>query len=167
MALEVPIVLGLQVHLDVGHRGAPAKEVVPNQPIEVEGGADSGVGLNVAHGLVPGHRQGQGLGHLGGPLQGRALGHVHDELELTLVVEGKHLHRHQAKRHQGHRQEEEDDHPPVGQVPQAGVGDEALHEPAVPAGQAARGHCLVGRLHRAHRTAGLSPPCPFTSRTAR
>ncbi len=155
MALEVPVVLGLQVHLDVGHRGPPTQEVVPDQPVEVEGGPDAGVGLDVAHRLVPGHGQGQSLGDLGGPLQGRALGHVHDELELTLVVEGEHLHRHQPQGHQGHRQEEKNHHPPVGQVPEPAVGDEALHEAAVPTGQSPGGHRLVGGLH------GLSGRGPF------
>ena len=82
-----------------------------HEAVEVEGRRGAGVDLEVAHlghgvELAP-HQPGGLQRHL----ERRPLGVVDEHLQLALVVEGEHLHPHDAERHERGGAEEDREHP--------------------------------------------------------
>jgi len=135
VALEIAVALGQKVDLDVGHVGALAQEVVPHQAVEVVRRRRAGVRLQVHHLGVFQHLLGQAAGDHRGGLQGGPLGHVHDDLELALVVEGKHLDLDELDEDQSHRAEKEHDHHQQEAVPVRRTVEQVIHRPPVEPGE--------------------------------
>ena len=137
MALPMTIPLGEEVHLHIGDVGAAPEEVVPHQPVEVEGRGGTGVGLGapyLGHRPEPGrHRFGRGVGGL----EGRPFRKIQDHLELRLVVERQHLHLHCPDGDQRHRAEQEDADAGVETVPDRGAVHQCIHHAGIPPAEAA------------------------------
>ena len=136
------VVLGREVHLQVGPLGRAPQEVVAHEAVEVEGGGVARVELEVLH---LGHGREVRLhlpGRLERHLQGSALGVVDQHLELALVVEREHLDLDEAEAHRGHRQDEDQRHPAEEGPAQERARDERVHHAAVEACDAARGRLV-------------------------
>ena len=102
VAVGLAILFREQVHLNISDIGPAPVEIMADEPIEIVGRGRAGVDLIIGHlGLLRDRR-----GHLAGGAQGllerRALGQIDDHLELALVVEGQHLHLHEADPDEGH-----------------------------------------------------------------
>lgn len=93
-AAALALVLVEEHDLDIPFPSPSSQVVVAHHAVEVEGGYGSDIGLQrrnlgyLAQGL------GQAPGHVRRDRQGRPLRQVNHDVELGLVVEGQHLHRH-------------------------------------------------------------------------
>ena len=131
VALRRAFALRHEVHLQIGEvRSAPQK-VVPHEAVEVVGRRHAHVLLDVDDRLIVQGGRRQCRRDARRRLERRALGHVDHDLELALVVERHHLHRHQFERdqrdgrqQQGRHARQEDRAPPA-------AGDERPHHAAI------------------------------------
>ena len=131
MALRRAFALRHEVHLQIGEvRSAPQK-VVPHEAVEVVGRRHAHVLLDVDDRLIVQGGRRQRRRDARRRLERRALGHVDHDLELALVVERHHLHRHQFERdqrdgrQQQHRHARQEDRAPPA------AGDERPHHAAI------------------------------------
>ena len=110
VALQFAIALGQQVDLDIGHVRTAAHVIVAYQAVEVVGGGGAHVGLQVDDlGLLQ-CGAAQRIGRTGGLFERGSVRHVHDHLELALVVERQHLHFHELDIEERDRAEQQHDH---------------------------------------------------------
>jgi hypothetical protein len=158
VAVARPVVLVDEIDLQVSQLGALAQVVLPDQSVEIDGCRGAGVSLVVAHLGQLAHHLCELVEHLRRGLDGRAFGHIHDDLELRLVVEGQHFHHHQLRDHQQHRQHDRADDRPVEPVP-APAGLAAAEERAQEAfeGIAQPGALATGRVGLAAQQLAAQP----------
>ena len=126
-----------EVDLKVGEVRAAAEKVVTHQAVEVVRRRQADVTLHVDDAHVLQDFMGQLRGDTSRVLERRPLGHVHDHLELALVVERQHLDGDELERHERRRrQEQKGDTGQKGQ-PHTAVPDQAGHRTAIqPRGRA-------------------------------
>ncbi len=80
--------------------GAAPQVVVPHQPVEVVGSGGSGIDLVVQYFGLRMQVRADFLFHGERAFEWCALRHIHNHLELALVVKRQHLHAYGLERHQ-------------------------------------------------------------------
>ncbi len=139
VALLAALVFRREIDLEVGEVRAAAEKVVTHQAVEVVRRRQADVALHVDDARVLQDFTGELRRDARRLLEGRALGHVHDHLELALVVERQHLDGDELERHERHRREQQDGDAGQKCQPHPAVPDEAGHRAAIqPRGRAFR-----------------------------
>ncbi len=112
VALHIARAFVRQVDANVGDVRPLAQVIVAHQTVEIHGAGGADVGLKVGHLGDGGEIVLQRSHRRVGTLQGRPFGEIEHQLELVLVVEGEHLHRHQIEGRHRHGAEKQHQHAP-------------------------------------------------------
>ncbi len=91
VAGPLPVFLIDEVDLDVADVAAAAQVILPDQAVEIDRRCGAGVDLVVGDFRYRFDRTCKPVEQFGGHLDGGSFRHVHDDLELRLVIEGQHL----------------------------------------------------------------------------
>ena len=110
VALHAALLDGQQIDLDVSLIRLVAQVVVAHEAIEVVRAGEPRVGLVVGDLGLLGEVVPEELRHALRLLQRCSVGHVDDDLELALVIEGKHLHLDEFERYQCRGSKQQKDH---------------------------------------------------------
>ncbi len=130
-----PGVLVHQHQLQVGEVSLAAEEVVPHQSVERIWRRCARVALHAGDRCITQRFVGERRCRSCRRLERRVLRHVDDHLKFALVVEGQHLHRHEPKRDERDRYEQQDCHQSKKAEAHCAPTDEWSHDAPINDGQ--------------------------------